>query len=78
MKYRLNDHVEEFIDNDAELTAHWVFTEEGKPLSRYENDDDNIEDSDNNYSKAVVLMVGFFLASVTFLFYAVAKHYFLI
>lgn len=77
MKYRLNDHVEEeFIDNDAELTAHWVFTEEGKPLTRYENDD--IEDSDNNYSKAVVLMGGFFLASVIFLIYAIAKHSFLI
>ncbi|WZB61863.1 hypothetical protein WJ968_33015 [Achromobacter xylosoxidans] len=58
MKYRLNDHVEEFIDNDAELTAHWVFTEEGKPLTRYEGD--NIEESGNNYGKAVVLMGGFF------------------
>ncbi|WP_287955940.1 hypothetical protein [Achromobacter sp.] len=76
MKYRLNDHIEEFIDNDAELTAHWVFTEEGKPLSRY---NDNIEESDNNYyGKAVVLMGGFFLASVIFLVYAVAKHSFLI
>lgn len=78
MKYRLNEHVEEFIDSDAELTAHWVFTEEGKPLSRYENEDDNIEDSDNNYGKAVVLMGGFFLASVIFLVYAIAKHSFLI
>ncbi len=73
MKYRLNEHVEEFIDSDAELTAHWDV-----PLSRYKNEDDDIEDSDNNYGKAVVLMGGFFLASVIFLVYAVAKHSFLI
>lgn len=72
MKYRLNEHVEEFIDNDAEFTAHWAFTEEGKPLSRFDGDDN--EESANNHGKAVLFMGGVFVSSVIFLIYAVAKH----
>lgn len=75
MKYRLNEHVEEFIDNDAEITAHWTFTEEGKPLSRFDSNDN--EESASNHGKAVLFMGGVFVSSVIFLIYAVAKHTFL-
>lgn len=77
MKYRLNEHVEEFIDSDAEMTAHWVFTEEGKPLSRFDGYDNEESANKNNHGKAVLFMGGVFVSSVIFLIYAVAKHSFL-